>query len=311
MAHRATSNRVHARAPGKINVFLKVGAVRDDGYHELATAFQSLSLYEDVFAEEAADFSVSFSGSIDTSRLAVDGSNLAIKAARALARATGYLGGVHLEIEKNVPIAGGMGGGSADAAATLLACDALWGTACTREQLLGIAASLGADVPFSFTGGTAIGVGRGDELSPALAKGRFEWVLVLSEEGLSTPEVYSELDRHRERHLHDFRPISATPAIDPNVLQALRAGDAAMLADAMHNDLQAPALHLQPGLARILELGEGRGALGGLVSGSGPTVAFLAPDADAAADLQRELSSARLSAVRVSGPVHGARLLST
>ncbi|KZX20711.1 4-(cytidine 5'-diphospho)-2-C-methyl-D-erythritol kinase [Rathayibacter tanaceti] len=311
MAHRETSTRVHARAPGKINVFLKVGAVRDDGYHELATAFQSLSLYEDVFASEASDFSVSFSGSIDTSALAVDGSNLAIKAARALARATGYRGGVRLEIEKNVPIAGGMGGGSADAAATLLACDALWGTACTREQLLGIAASLGADVPFSFTGGTAVGVGRGDELSPALAKGRFEWVIVLSEEGLSTPEVYSELDRHRERHLHDFRPIAATPTIDPNVLQALRAGDAAMLADAMHNDLQAPALHLQPGLARILELGEGRGALGGLVSGSGPTVAFLAADADAALDLQLELSSARLRAVRVAGPVHGARLLST
>ncbi|AZZ52518.1 MULTISPECIES: 4-(cytidine 5'-diphospho)-2-C-methyl-D-erythritol kinase [Rathayibacter] len=312
MAHRATtSNRVHARAPGKINVYLKVGAVREDGYHELATAFQSLSLYEDVRASDAPDFSVEFSGSIDTRGLAVDGSNLAIKAARALARATGYRGGVHLEIEKNVPIAGGMGGGSADAAATLLACDALWGTACTREQLLGIAAGLGADVPFSFTGGTAIGVGRGDELSPALAKGRFEWVLVLSEQGLSTPEVYRELDRHRERHLHDFRPISATPSIEPNVLQALRAGDAAMLADAMHNDLQAPALHLQPGLARILERGEESGALGGLVSGSGPTVAFLLPDADAALDLQLELTSARLRAVRVSGPVHGARLLST
>lgn len=311
MAHRATSTRVHARAPGKINVFLKVGAVRDDGYHELATAFQSLSLYEDVFATEASDFSVEFSGSIDTSGLAVDGTNLAIKAARALARATGHRGGVHLEIEKNVPIAGGMGGGSADAAATLLACDALWGTACTREQLLGIAAGLGADVPFAVTGGTAIGVGRGDELSPALAKGRFEWVLVLSDEGLSTPEVYSELDRHRERHLHDFRPIAASPSIDPNVLQALRAGDAAMLADAMHNDLQAPALHLQPGLARILELGEERGALGGIVSGSGPTVAFLVPDADAAGELQLELSAARLRAVRVSGPVHGARLLSS
>ncbi|MBF4462811.1 MULTISPECIES: 4-(cytidine 5'-diphospho)-2-C-methyl-D-erythritol kinase [unclassified Rathayibacter] len=310
MALRATSKRVHARAPGKINLFLKVGAVRDDGYHELATAFQSLSLYEDVHASEAPDFSVEFSGSIDTSGLPLDGSNLAIRAARALARATGHRGGVHLEIEKNVPIAGGMGGGSADAAATLLACDALWGTACTREQLLGIASSLGADVPFSFTGGTAIGVGRGDELSPALAKGRFEWVLVLSEEGLSTPEVYRELDRHRERHLHDFSPIAATPSIDPNVLQALRAGDAGLLAESMYNDLQAPALHLQPGLARILEHGEQSGALGGIVSGSGPTVAFLAADADAALELQLALSAARWRTVRVSGPVHGARLVS-
>lgn len=310
MAPRATSTRVHARAPGKINVFLKVGAVRDDGYHELATAFQSLSLYEDVFASEAPDFSVEFSGSIDTADLVTDGSNLAIKAARALARATGYRGGVHLEIEKNVPIAGGMGGGSADAAATLLACDALWGTACTREQLLGIASSLGADVPFSFTGGTAIGVGRGDELSPALAKGRFEWVLVLSEEGLSTPEVYRELDRHRERHLHDFRPISATPSIDPNVLQALRAGDAAMLADAMHNDLQAPALHIAPGLSSILEIGERNGALAGIISGSGPTIAFLVSDLDSAISLQIALSASRLEVIRVTGPVVGARLLS-
>ncbi|PPI56279.1 4-(cytidine 5'-diphospho)-2-C-methyl-D-erythritol kinase [Rathayibacter toxicus] len=310
MLHGVTSHRVTARAPSKINVFLKVGAVRGDGYHELVTAFQSLSLYEDVHASEASDFSASFSGSIDTRGLAVDGSNLAIRAARALAKVTGHRGGVRLDIDKNVPIAGGMGGGSADAAATLLACDALWGTACPREQLLGIASSLGADVPFSFMGGTAVGTGRGDELSPALATGRFEWVLVISDEGLSTPEVYRELDRHRDRHRHDFRPIAATPSIDPNVLQALRAGNATMLADAMHNDLQAPALHLQPGLARILECGEKNGALGGIVSGSGPTVAFLAADADAALALQLRLSAARLRALRVTGPVHGARILS-
>lgn len=310
MTSRVPSAVVHTRAPGKINVFLKVGAVRDDGYHDLATAFQSLSIYEDVRASHASDFAVSFSGSIDTSSLATDGSNLAIRAARALARATGYRGGVRLSIEKNVPIAGGMGGGSADAAATLLACDALWRTDCPREQLLQIAGTLGADVPFSFTGGTAIGVGRGDELSPALAKGQFEWVLVFADFGMSTPEVYRELDRHRERHVRDFRPIELTPSVDTNVLQALRAGDPAMLADAMHNDLQAPALHLAPSLAHVLEAGEKNGALGGLVSGSGPTVAFLAADADSARALQRELSSARHTVVRASGPVHGARIVS-
>jgi 4-diphosphocytidyl-2-C-methyl-D-erythritol kinase len=309
MTNAAASTVVHARAPGKINVFLKVGTVLDDGYHEVATAYQALSLSEDVRAYPADDFSVEFSGSIDTSGLAVDGSNLAIKAARMLARKAGFRGGVRLAIEKNVPIAGGMGGGSADAAATLLACDALWGTEASRDDLLSIAANLGADVPFAFTGGTAIGTGRGDRLSPALAKGQFHWVLALAEFGMSTPAVYSELDRHRERHAQDIFPAQLQPTVDANVLQALRAGDPAMLAESLHNDLQAPALHLAPGLARVLELGEANGALAGILSGSGPTVAFLVRDADSALDLQVALSASRLHVVRATGPVHGARIV--
>ncbi|MEJ3403695.1 4-(cytidine 5'-diphospho)-2-C-methyl-D-erythritol kinase [Rathayibacter sp. YIM 133350] len=303
------TEQVHARAPGKINVFLKVGARQDDGYHDLATAYQAVSLFEEVRASPADDFSVEFSGSVDTSGLATDGSNLAIKAARMLARKTGYRGGVHLEIEKNVPIAGGMGGGSADAAATLLACDALWGTECTRDDLLMLGSRLGADVPFALLGGTAIGTGRGDQLSPALAQGTFHWVLAIAEFGMSTPGVYQELDRHRERHARDIRPVEAAPNVDAEVLHALRAGDARMLADALFNDLQAPALHLAPGLGRILELGEENGALAGIVSGSGPTTAFLTADADAALELQVALSAARLTAVRAHGPVHGARLI--
>ncbi|MCY7405264.1 MAG: 4-(cytidine 5'-diphospho)-2-C-methyl-D-erythritol kinase [Cryobacterium sp.] len=299
---------VHARAPGKINVFLKVGAVMEDGYHDLATAYQAVSLFEEVRASPASDFSVEFSGSIDTSGLATDGSNLAIKAAQALARQAGYRGGVHLEIEKNVPIAGGMGGGSADAAATLLACDTLWGTSATKDELLAIAAQLGADVPFSFTGGTAIGTGRGDQLSPALAKGKFQWVLALADFGMSTPGVYQELDRHRDRHAQDIFPAEHQPSVDANVLQALRAGDPHMLADVLHNDLQAPALHLVPGLGKVLQLGEENGALAGILSGSGPTVAFLVADADSALELQVALSASRLRVVRATGPVHGARL---
>ncbi|MDH6237624.1 4-(cytidine 5'-diphospho)-2-C-methyl-D-erythritol kinase [Cryobacterium sp. CG_9.6] len=300
---------VHARAPGKINVFLKVGAVRDDGYHELATAFQAVSLTEEVRAYPATDFSVTFTGSIDTSGLATDGTNLAIKAARALARKAGYRGGVHLEIEKNVPIAGGMGGGSADAAATLLACDTLWNTAASKDELLAIGATLGADVPFAFTGGTAIGTGRGDQLSPALAKGKFQWVLALAEFGMSTPAVYRELDRHRDRHAQDIFPAEVQPTVDSSVLLALRAGDPHMLADALHNDLQAPALHLAPGLGSVIQLGEENGALAGIISGSGPTVAFLVADADSALELQVALSASRLRVVRATGPVHGARLI--
>lgn len=300
---------VHVRAPGKINVFLKVGAIDDQGYHDVAIAYQAVSLYEDVRVSEADDFSVEVTGSVELSRVPTDGANIAIKAARMLAARTGYTGGAHIRIEKNVPVTGGMGGGSADAAATLLACDALWGTELPRDEMLDLARKLGADVPFAFTGGTAIGTGRGDELSPALAQGTFHWVLALADFGLSTPAVYAELDAHRERHANVITPADPAPSVDADVLHALRAGDARMLAEVMHNDLQAPAIHLEPTLADVLELGEQNGALAGIVSGSGPTVAFLTADVDAALELQVALSAAQLNVVRASGPVHGARII--
>ncbi|UYN83642.1 MAG: 4-(cytidine 5'-diphospho)-2-C-methyl-D-erythritol kinase [Microcella sp.] len=311
MTGSGASHVVHARAPGKINVFMKVGSLLDDGYHEVATAYQAISLYEEVFARPADDFSVRFGGPIDCSGLATDGSNLAIKAARLLARTADYRGGVSLEIEKHVPIAGGMGGGSADAAATLVACDHLWGTGLSRDDLHDLAAQLGADVPFALMGGTAVGTGRGDRLSPALAQGTFHWVLALSEGGLSTPEVYAELDRHRERHVHDIAPPPEQPSVDIEVLQALRAGDPHQLAEYLYNDLQAPALHLEPELSKTLETGELQGALAGIVSGSGPTVAFLAADQDQALELQVALSASRLTVLRATGPVHGARVISS
>lgn len=301
---------VHAKAPGKINVFLKVGALLDDGYHDVAIAYQAVSLYEEVRAFEAPDFSVSLSGTVELARVPTDASNIAIKAAQLLAHRTGYRGGVRLEIEKHVPVTGGMGGGSADAAATLLACDALWGTALPREEMLGLAAQLGADVPFAFTGGTAIGTGRGDQLSPALAKGSFQWVLALADFGLSTPQVYTELDKHRDRHAQDIFPAPVAPSVDADVLQALRAGDPHMLAETLYNDLQAPALQLEPSLSATLELGEQNGALAGVISGSGPTVAFLAADQDSALELEQALRLAKLNVVRATGPVHGARLVS-
>ena len=305
----ASSRTVHAKAPGKINVFLKVGAPLDDGYHDVAIAYQAVSLYEEVRASDSDDFQVSVSGSVELSRVPTDGANIAIKAARLLAAKTGYRGGASLEISKHVPVTGGMGGGSADAAATLLACDALWGTELPRDEMLELARKLGADVPFALTGGTAIGTGRGDELSPALAQGSYQWVLALADYGLSTPEVYAELDQHRERHAQDIFPVDPRPTVDTDVLQALRAGDPSMLAAAMHNDLQAAALHLQPRLTDVIELGEQNGALAGIVSGSGPTVAFLAADQDAALELQVALSAARLNVVRATGPVHGARIV--
>lgn len=309
MISRAAPRSVHVRAPGKINVYLEVGALQDDGYHDVAIAYQAVSLYEDVRVRPSDGFSLALSGSVALGRVPRDDGNIALKAAKLLAERTGYSGGAHIEIEKHVPVTGGMGGGSADAAATLLACDALWGTDLARDEMLDLARQLGADVPFAMTGGTAIGTGRGDELSPALAQGTFQWVLAIADFGLSTPAVYGELDQHRARHAGEVAPASPAPTVGTDVLQALRAGDARMLAAAMHNDLQAPALHLEPSLAKVIETGERNGALAGIVSGSGPTVAFLAADLDTALELQIALSAAQLNVVRATGPVHGARIV--
>ena len=299
---------VTATAPGKINLCLRVGALRDDGYHDLATVFQAVSLVEEVTATPSAGFTCAFSGPIDVSNVPLTADNLVLRAARAIAAATGYDGGVHLEVIKRVPIAGGMGGGSADAAAALLAVDALWQTHMGKDALMSIAADLGSDVPFSMVGGTAIGLGRGEDLSPVLATGHFEWVLVPHDHGLSTPTVYRELDRHREEHRLEIPPVVDCPDVEMPLLQALRGGDPVLLADYLVNDLQVAALHLQPELGATLEFGESHGALAGIVSGSGPTTAFLMPDSTAAVDLVDLFTRRGQRALRVLSPVHGARL---
>jgi len=299
---------VTATAPGKINVCLRVGPVRDDGYHDVATIFQAVSLVEEVTASESESFSVSFTGPIDTSALTVDESNLVLRAARAVAAESAYTGGADIQVIKRVPIAGGMGGGSADAAATLVAVDALWGTNLGMPRLAEIAATLGADVPFALHGGTALGVGRGDVLSPVLAKATFHWVLVLNEVGLSTPDVFRQLDRHRAEHSIEIETVAVDPAIDPNLLQALRSGDAMALGEYLRNDLQAAALQLMPNLGETLEFGETHGALAGIVSGSGPTVALLAADEDSAARLAASLTADGRNAISVSAPTVGARV---
>ncbi|MEJ6490426.1 4-(cytidine 5'-diphospho)-2-C-methyl-D-erythritol kinase [Leucobacter sp. USCH14] len=306
---RSRGGPVTVRAPGKINVFFRVGALQSDGYHDVASLYQAVSLFEEVTAVHAEGFSIQFVGPVDASALPLDDSNLAIAAARLLARRTGYRGGVALTVLKRVPIAGGMGGGSADAAATLVACDELWGTGLGRAGLLPLAAELGADVPFALEGGTAVGTGRGDELSPALAQGDFHWVLALSDSGLSTPVVYRTLDEHRDRHASDLGPQPDLVKVETAVLQAVRVGDADSLADAMHNDLQVAALKLAPELTEILELGESRGALAGIVSGSGPTIAFLVGTPQEAAEVRAVLGRRGFRALTVSGPVPGARVI--
>lgn len=302
----AAGRTVVVRAPGKINVTMRVGARRDDGYHDVATVYQAVGLWEELRAEPDDELRLSFSGPIFTGALPVDRSNIVLRAAHLLQARTGHRGGAAMHVVKRVPIAGGMGGGSADAAAALVALDALWGTALQRDDLLELATELGADVPFAMTGGSAVGTRRGDRLSPALTTGRFHWVLALSEPGLSTPEVYTALDEHRERT--DER-APASPQVEADVLQALRSGDAERLSAALHNDLQAAAMHLRPELADVLDLGLRNGALAGIVSGSGPTIAFLTADLDSALSLQIALSAGRLTALRATGPAQGARVV--
>ncbi|WEK14782.1 MAG: 4-(cytidine 5'-diphospho)-2-C-methyl-D-erythritol kinase [Candidatus Microbacterium phytovorans] len=304
---RQPERRVHVRAPGKVNIFFEVGDVQSDGYHDVASVYQAVSMYEDLSATTDDEFSISVTGDVDVSGVPLDDRNLAVRAARLVAREVGWEYGVRLEVHKGVPVAGGMGGGSADAAAALVAVNELLDGRLSSAELHALGAQLGADVPFALRGGTAVGTGRGDELAPALVRGRFDWVFVTHVEGLSTPEAYAGLDALRART--DISPSRGVPAVDPAVLQALRGGDAAALAAAMRNDLQPVAVQRRPELGELIEEGVGRGALAGIVSGSGPTVAFLASDERTAADLARDLSDAGHAAVAVHGPVAGARIL--
>ena len=308
MSQAFAAETVRVRAPGKLNLFFEVGGVQRDGYHDVASAYQAVSLYEDMWATPSDEFTVAISGTVDVSAVPADDRNLAVRAARLVAQRIGHDGGVHLDIVKHVPVAGGMGGGSADAAAALVACDALWGADLGSAELHKLASRLGADVPFALMGGTAVGTGRGDQLSPALAKGRFDWVVVPSGAGLSTPDVYAHLDELRARP--DIAGVGGVPAVAPAVLHALRAGDPVALAEHTRNDLQIAALSLRPELREVLELGEESGALAGMVSGSGPTLAFLTADPESALELQITLSAAGYEALHVHGPVAGARVVS-
>lgn len=307
MKPQAPQRPVQVRAPGKLNLFFDVGPLRADGYHDVASVYQAVELFEDVWAEPAEGFSLTVTGSVDTSGVPTDDRNLALRAARLLADHLGYRGGVRLHIDKGVPVAGGMGGGSADAAATLVACNELWGGRASTADLHRLAAQLGADVPFALRGGTAVGVGRGDELSPAPTDGGFEWVVVTRADGLSTPEVYRRLDELRDRGA--ARAGARTPGVDPGVLQALRTGDAQALAVRMRNDLESAAVSCLPEIATLLRYGREHGALVGMVSGSGPSVMFLTDSAAAAGPLAAALSAAGHDAHQVHGPAAGARVV--
>lgn len=301
-------SRVTVRAPAKVNLALAVGPRRPDGYHDLATVFHALSLYEEVVATTADDVVVTVEG-LGAELVPLDDDNLAVRAAHALAAYAGVDAGVHLHLRKSIPVAGGMAGGSADAAAALVACDALWHTGLGRGELETLAARLGSDVPFALHGGTAVGTGRGERLTPALVSGTYHWVVAVADGGLSTPDVYGELDRMRDRDGGSVDPDC--PAVPPRLLAALRAGDAEALGSTLANDLQDAACRLRPGLRDTLEAGSDLGALGALVSGSGPSCVFLARDAEHALDLALGLATAEVCGDihRATGPAPGARVV--
>jgi len=297
------------RSPAKINLALAVGGVRPDGYHPVATIYQAVDLCDEVRATTQPsgdiDVTVTYDGRspTETAKVPLGPENLAVRAATLLRERAGVSDGVSLAIRKVIPVSGGMAGGSADAAAALLACDLVWDLSTPKAWLVQLAGELGSDVPFALVGGTAMGTGRGDQVSPVLARGRYYWVLALAATGLSTPAVFAEYDR-LNRDL-----VPPDPQIAPALMAALRAGDAAALGVALSNDLQDAAVSLRPELAHTLAVGEECGALGALVSGSGPTTAFLAGDEEHALDMSLALTRSGTCAdvVQAVGPVGGAK----
>ncbi|MDQ1046187.1 4-(cytidine 5'-diphospho)-2-C-methyl-D-erythritol kinase [Streptomyces sp. V4I2] len=292
---------VTVRVPAKVNVQLAVGAARPDGFHDLANVFLAVGLYDEVTVTPADALRVTCAGP-DAGQVPLDRTNLVARAAEALAGRYGRTADVHIHINKDIPVAGGMAGGSADGAGALLACDVLWGTQASREELLDICAELGSDVPFSLVGGAALGTGRGEKLRTLEVGGIFHWVFAMASRGLSTPAVFREFDRLTEG-LDVPEPVASQPLLD-----ALAKGDPEALAAAVSNDLQPAALSLFPELADTLAAGRAAGALATLVSGSGPTTAFLARDAESAAKVAEALrTSGTCRSVRTtSGPAPGA-----
>jgi 4-diphosphocytidyl-2-C-methyl-D-erythritol kinase len=308
-----SGSSVTARAPAKVNVHLAVGPLRADGFHELVTVYLAVSLFDTVTVRPGSGLTLQVTGEGTAeagggSSVPADRRNIVWQAAELLAASAGVPADAVIDVQKTIPVAAGLAGGSADAAAALVALDALWGTGAARVDLVDLATQLGSDVPFGLLGGVALGAGRGERLTPVLARGRSHWVLGIAREGLSTPAVYAELDRLRAAGRIPDGTALASP--DP-VLAALRGGTVAGVAETLANDLQAPALSLRADLRRALAAATDAGAAGALVSGSGPTIAALAEDDEAAVRLAARLAGEGLfRTVRaVHGPVPGARLV--
>lgn len=300
---------VTARAPAKINLHLAVGPVSEDGFHPLVTVFQAISVYDDVSVADASGWSVELVsvGDIDRAGVPLDERNIAVRAGRLLAEHHGIERASSITIAKGIPAAGGMAGGSADAAATLVALDRLWQLDTSDAQLLALAAQLGSDVPFALLGGTALGTGRGHQLEPLVDKGAWWWLVIGSEEGLSTPRVYRELDRLRAALKEESEAFATDPV---ELRRGLAGGDGERLRKWLRNDLQRPALSLRPDLADTVRRLFEAGMPDVLVSGSGPTLLVPADNQEHARMLRADLLALGLSVVAVAtAPVAGAHVV--
>ena len=299
---------VTVRVPAKINLHLEVGGLRDDGFHDLVTVFHAVSLFDEVSVAVNPEPAIAVHGE-GVTEVPADETNLAWRAVQLLAERADRDPDVALVLRKGIPVAGGMAGGSADAAAALLGLSALWKLDLSRDELSGLAAELGSDVTFALHGGTALGTGRGEQIVPVLSRHTQHWVIALHRTGLSTPAVYGELDRlRRELEGRGTRPPER--AVEP-VIEAVAGGDPRQLALCLGNDLQAAAVSMAPELRRTLRAGVDAGALAGIVSGSGPTCAFLCANAESAIDVAAQLAGVGVCrTVRVAhGPVPGARVV--
>jgi 4-diphosphocytidyl-2-C-methyl-D-erythritol kinase len=314
---------VTVRVPAKVNLQLAVGPVRADGYHDVATVYHAVSLFDEVTVAPAERDGVAITGE-GADSVPTDGGNLAARAAGALARMVGPdsrdAPGLAIQIAKRIPVAAGLAGGSADAAATLVACNELWGTGLSQQELGELASGIGSDVAFGLLGGTAIGIGRGEQVTPVLSTGTFHWVLAFANGGLSTADVYAKCDRMRatkESRQTKGRKVGTVSAPDPvldnALIAALRSGDPAEVGPLLSNDLQSAAISLRPELRRALAAGRELGALGAMVSGSGPTCAFLAKNRRHARDLAAALAGAGVcrTVAQVTGPTPGATIVAT
>ena len=312
---------VTVRVPAKVNLQLAVGPVGLDGYHCLVTVYHAVSLFDEVTVAPAERDSVAVTGE-GVGSVPADGGNLAARAANALLQAVGPgardAPGLAIRISKRIPVAAGLAGGSADAAAALVACNELWRTRLSQQELAELAADIGSDVTFGLLGGTAIGMRRGEQVTPALASGTFHWVLAFATGGLSTADVYAACDRIRASRgsglgeAGEPETVSVPePVLDNALMAALRSGDPAELGPLLSNDLQSAAISLRPELRRTLAAGRELGAVGALVSGSGPTCAFLAMDRRHARDLAAALAGAGVcrTVAQVTGPAPGAAIM--
>jgi 4-diphosphocytidyl-2-C-methyl-D-erythritol kinase len=294
---------ITVRAAAKVNLCLGVGPVRHDGYHPLMTVYQAIGLYDDLTATPAAAWAVDVTavGTVDVSDVPLDEHNIAVRAGRLLAAHHGLTEAAAFSVAKGIPVAGGMAGGSADAAAALVALDRLWELDTPDEVLLSLAAELGSDVPFALLGGTALGTGRGELVEPVPDRGSWWWVALPSVDGLSTPAVYREYDR-----LGLGDPLQTPQAL----LDALAAGSVPELAGALANDLEPAALSLRPDLATARDAGVSAGAARMLLSGSGPTWLALCHDQEHAHEVREKLLAAgHEHALAAPGPVAGAHVV--